>query len=685
VLTLQKVEDRSGISVDTANSPLDCILEKEWLLTNTRGGFASSTVVGCNTRRYHGLLIGSLDPPVKRVLAMSNCLETVCLGPGRFNLATCEFPNTISPDGFLRLKRFSKDLGVHFYYQLGDLRLKKSVYLLRERDTVVLVYEFRDVAQSFDFLIRPLVAMRDFHSLQKANTQLIFTLDSSSSVEQGEVLIYHSSVDYGRLLLSYRDAIFEKDPQWWFNFIYRCDRERGQDFTEDLFSPGFFRYNVDAPTRLVLWADLSRAVRQDKSAATVRFVPPDIEYVIQQLSEYRHSIIAPAGRDKLLGTLYQAGDQFIIKRSSKDVPRTTILAGFPWFADWGRDAFISLTGLLLATRRFAEAKSVLLSFSKAANQGLIPNYFDDYTDTAHFNSVDASLWFISAAFAYLAATGDRRTFNDQFLPSITSIIDSYQKGVLSDIRVDKDGLIIAGDPNSQLTWMDAKYNGVAFTPRNGKPVEVNALWYNALMLLVQYLADSGGANEQLLSSLRTRVNNVRESFCRLFWNESWGWLNDCIRPDGTVDATLRPNQIFAVALPFSPLEPARQKAVVAVVEKKLLTPFGLRSLPPDDCRYQGVYTGGQQQRDQAYHQGTVWPYLLGPFVEAYLKVNGFSPMSKKQAFRFIEPLLKHLTENGCIGQVSEIFDGNPPHRPKGCFAQAWSVAELIQAYLLIKY
>jgi predicted glycogen debranching enzyme len=475
------------------------------------------------------------------------------------------------------------------------------------------------------------------------------------------------------MLLNCRDATFEGDPQWWFNFTYRRDRERGQDFTEDLFTPGVFRSCIDLPTRIVLWADLG------KDYEPGRFVLPDIEDVIRQLSEHHKTIIAPAGDDKTLGRLFSAADQFVAKRIAKETQLTTILAGYPWFADWGRDAFISLPGLLLATRRFDEAKTVLLTFGQAANQGMIPNCFDDYTNTPHFNSVDASLWFINAAFAYLEASGDRITFKDRLLPVIISIIDSYRRGTRFGIHADKDGLITAGDANTQLTWMDAKCAGAAFTPRYGKPVEVNALWFNALMLLNRFYDD----DENPHRDLKHEIDRVRKSFCRLFWNDSWGWLNDCILPDGTADATLRPNQIFAVSLPFSALSLTQQKAVVNIIEEKLLTPYGLRTLSPDDRRYHSQYSGPQPERDRAYHQGTVWPYLIGPFVEAYLKVNGANLKSKKAAARFIKPLLAHLAEDCCIGQISEIFDGNPPHKPKGCVAQAWSVAELIRAYLLV--
>jgi predicted glycogen debranching enzyme len=684
------LNEKAGIYVETGNVPVEQLLEKEWLLTNTRGGYASSTVVGCNTRRYHGLLVGSLEPPVRRTVALSNCLETVFLGPGEFKLSTFEFPDKITPEGYLRLKGFRKDYGVHFHYEIGELRLTKSVYLSGERDAVAIVYDFTEVVGPIEFTVQPLVAMRDFHSLQKSGEQLTLSSDS------GQLVISNKAEDCGRLVLNYSGGFFEEKPGWWFNFVYRRDRERGQDFSEDIFCPGVINYRVDSPTKLVLWASISKDYKRGG-------ILPDIEDVIRRLSEHYNTVAAGANGDKILAILYQAGDQFIAKRITRNERCTTILAGFPWFADWGRDTFISLPGLLLATRRFDEAKSVLLTFAGAVSEGMLPNCFDDYGGGAHYNSVDASLWFINAAFAYLAASGDRVTFRERLLATINSIVDFYRRGTRFGIRADVDGLIMAGDSSTQLTWMDAKYDGVVFTPRYGKCVEVNALWYNALMLLNQFYDEEG----QPCRELKVEIDKVKKSFCRLFWNEEWGWLNDCIFPDGTADstpstgstsspqassgqasspradATLRPNQIFAVSLPFSPLTAGQQKAVVEIVEKKLLTPFGLRTLSPDDRRYRGTYTGGQSERDGAYHQGTVWAYLIGPFVEAYLKVYGLSRKSKKQALHIIEPLLRHLTDDGCLGQVSEIFDGEPPHKPKGCFAQAWSVAELIRAYLMV--
>jgi predicted glycogen debranching enzyme len=415
---------------------------------------------------------------------------------------------------------------------------------------------------------------------------------------------------------------------------------------------------------------------------------PDIEAVQKKLQKScqnpKHGAKSSGAGQKNGNRGYEvlclAADQFLARRRVKEDQRTTIIAGFPWFADWGRDVFVSLPGLLLLTGKTGEAKSVLTAFAQAADEGMIPNRFDDYGDTAYFNSIDASLWFIDASFRYLAATGDSAAFTQQLLPTIRWVVERYQKGTRFGIHADTDGLITGGDGSTQLTWMDAKCDGIAFTARGGKAVEVNALWYSSLRYLTQFYYDR---DTETAKEYGNMAGKVAESFRCLFWNEQLGYLNDAVLSDGSVDATLRPNQIFAVSLPFSALSLEQQRSVVNEVEEKLLTPYGLRTLSPEDSRYRGQFTGPQRQRDEAYHQGTVWPYLMGPFVEAYLKVNEFSKKSKKRAAELIEPLLKHLTDDGCLGQISEIFDGDPPHRPRGCFAQAWSVAELIRAYRLI--
>ncbi len=697
MLTLQKTKNAEIISVPISDRPIEDLLSKEWLLTNNRGGYASSTIIGCNTRRYHGLLIGSLTPPVNRIMALANCLEMVIINGNIFNLSTFEFYDKLTPEGFTFLKQFRQDTGVHFDYIVGGLELTKSVYLLRDSDTAVITYDFTTVAEPIEFVLRPFIGLRDFHTLQKSYAHL-----RSERLDTG-LIIRHDITDSCELFLSCLSMNFEEDPQWWFNFVYRNDRERGQDFAEDLWTPGFFKCRIDSPTKIAFHCDL-HASRHNKPRSPTF----NIHQSIKELLQHQRNIIAAARtRDKKLRTLCLAADQFITTRvpdeprATSHKRRATILAGFPWFADWGRDAFIALPGLLLETGRFDEAKSVLTTFAEAADDGMIPNRFDDYTNTAHFNSVDASLWFINAAFRYLDVTGDLKTFEQHLLPTIRSIVDSYHKGTRFGICADADGLITAGNNETQLTWMDTKYNGVVFTPRYGKAVEINALWYNSLSLLAQFYSSHSKKKQGRFAirpaQYKDMADKVRDSFRRLFWNENAGYLNDCILsafsetsplggPDGTIDATLRPNQIFAVSLPFSPLTPQQQASVVNTIQRNLLTPYGLRTLAPSDSRYKGTYTGPQQRRDEAYHQGTVWPYLIGPFVEAYLKVNNFSRKSKEEAAEFIEPLMRFAcgeTNDGCLGQICEIFDGDPPHKPRGCIAQAWSVAELIRAYRLI--
>ncbi|MFA5252258.1 MAG: amylo-alpha-1,6-glucosidase [Phycisphaerae bacterium] len=674
MLTLQKTDSNEIASISTDKKTVEDLLTKEWLLTNDRGSYASSTIIGCNTRRYHGLLIGSINPPANRIMALANCMEMVILNGNVFNLSTFEFGGKFAPAGFSFLKRFHQDTAVHFDYQLPQFKLTKSVYLLRDADMVALVYDFTSVKKPLEFALRPFMGLRDFHTLQKSYAPL-----SSAWLGNG-LLTRHDIPGSCELFLSCPSMSFEKDQQWWFNFTYRIDEERGQDFTEDLWTPGFFKGSIDSPARFVLWANFGSS---GKAASDAEELKPDIEAVREDLLRHQRNVTA-AAKTKDLRKLFAAADQFIAKRftaAGGDEQRTTILAGFPWFADWGRDAFIALPGLLLATERFEEAKSVLTTFAAAADEGMIPNRFDDRSDTAYFNSVDASLWFINAAFQYLNAAGDSETFTRQLLPVIRRIIDSYQQGSKFGICADADGLITAGNQQTQLTWMDAKYDGVAFTARYGKAVEINALWYNALCWLAQFYDSRDDMDNA--KHYRDLADKVKNSFCELFWNQEAGCLHDCILPNGLVDASFRPNQIFAVSLPFSPLSPEQQKAVVDAVQKNLLTPFGLRTLNVEDNRYIGTYTGIQKERDKAYHQGTVWPYLLGPFVEGYLKVYGSSRKSKKKASEFIKPLLRQMTEDGCLGQICEIFDGDAPHKPKGCMAQAWSVAELIRAYQLI--
>ncbi len=672
-LLSKKIAGLDKKTIKTGGRGFDSLLEKEWLLTNSRGGFSCGTVAGCNTRRYHGLLTGTLNPPANRIMALSNCLEMVEIGNYTKRLSCFEFDGATAADGIEYLKEFTKDGGVHFEYELWDVKVSKSIYMLADTDEIALVYDFSNMIAEFDFSVRPLVAIRDFHSLQKMTTQM------STDWHDNGITVRTGDMQTGSLYLCSEQMRFEEDAQWWNNFHYRKEQQRQADHIEDLWSPGVFKCHVDAPGRIVLFASFGGCGRRVEDECD------DVEIAIDSaMLKEKECACAIESDDKMFIELCNAAGQFVIDREIGGKRSATIMAGFPWFLDWGRDTFISLKGLLLCTGRHKEAASVLTTFAGAVDKGMIPNRFDDYGNPPHYNSIDASLWFVHSAFEFLSVTGDMQTFSSKLLPAIRWVMDSYSKGTRFGIKADDDGLITGGNEETQLTWMDAKSGDRAFTPRYGKAVEINALWYSNLCQLAKYYkhksSDLKGGLDEYYTEL---AGNVKESFVRLFWNEGLGYLNDCILPDGTVDSSLRPNQVWAVSLPFSPLDDGQKKCIVGVIERELLTAYGLRTLSSADRRFIGRYEGNGFQRNAAYHQGTVWPFLMGGFIEAYLKTNNFTKESKRKALRYLRPLLEHLNHDGCIGSISEIFDGDMPQRPRGCFAQAWSVAEVLRAYKMI--
>lgn len=665
--TIKTASDSRVIPI--IESEIETLLQKEWLLANRRGSYVSGTVLGCNTRRYHGLLIASLHPPVERFVTLSNLLETVTIGERKYELSNFEFSDRLHPQGYRYLKEFRRDTGVHFCYELDGLTVEKSIYLAYEQDLVAITYQFSGAAQELQFSLMPLVALRDFHGLQSSSTSL--NMEVEHDLVTARVMDPH-----GPAVHLYCDkARFERGADWWYAMHYRQETARGQHDYEDVWAPGHFRAALSAPATVTLCVQATTGLQRPGPLHEVR--AEELAAALQQRTE--QLCRQAQARDADQQALVKAADQFIVKRNiSESQESVSILAGFHWFADWGRDTFIGLPGLLLRTGREAEAREVLLTFAQALDQGMIPSRFDDYGGAPHYNAVDASLWFIHSAYQYLLATGDQATYQEKLLPVLAEIVRHYQDGTRFHIHAD-DGLISAGDPQTQLTWMDARCNGISFTPRHGKPVEINALWINALHIMAETAADS-----QEREKFARMAGTAEQNFVRLFWNVQNNCLHDCILSDGTVDAAIRPNQIFAVSLPFSPLDEKYQLSVVQVVRDELLTPYGLRSLSPRDSRYRGRYSGNQFQRDSAYHQGTVWAFLIGPFVEAYLKVHRFSQQARSEAAEMIEPLLRHLNEDACLGSVSEIFDGDWPHRPNGCVAQAWSIAELLRAKLLIQ-
>ena len=647
---------------------LDEMLEKEWLLTNDRGSYAAGTVLGCNTRRYHGLLVASLLPPVERIVTLSNLLETVCYQGRTCELSNFEFSDRMHPQGYRSLRQFRQDTGVHFRYELDDLVVEKSIYLAHDQDLLAVTYDFSGSVEGGRFSIMPLIALRDFHSLQSSSTSL--SMDQTDDVYTAHVLDPQGPAAHFHC----PGANFEGGADWWYAMRYRKEAARGQHDYEDVWAAGSFKTDFVCPARVTLVVQATAGLQRPGP------LDIDVDELIDSLHSRREKLYTWADvRDEHDKKLAKAADQFIVRRRISDSQiSTSILAGYHWFADWGRDTFISLPGLLLETGRFSEAREVLATFGSVLNEGMVPNCFDDYGGQPHYNSVDASLWYVMAAYRYLLATEDEQTFNQHFRPVVEQIIEAYRDGTRFNIHADGDGLIVSGDAETQLTWMDARCNNVSFTPRYGKPVEVNALWINALHILAKTASDGNRRRYWL-----DQAQLAEKSFRMSFWNTDQSCLYDCIMPDGSPDVSVRPNQIFAVSLPFSCLDSEQQLSVVRTVQEHLLTPYGLRSLSPQDGRYCGRYQGDQYSRDSAYHQGTVWGFLMGPFIEAFLKVHRFSPESARQAHDMITPLLDHLDNDACLGSVSEIFDGDPPHQPRGCIAQAWSVAELLRVKKLL--
>ena len=644
--------------------PFERQITREWLLTNGRGGFAAGTLAGVPTRRYHGLLIAAARPPLERWLFLSSVLERVTLNDEAFEFAHFEFDGTFHPKGFAHqtesaLNNNASPPFVRFTFEAGDVQLTKWIVLLPDRDEVIVRYRLSTgTAEPVTLGLCPLVAMRDFHGQTRQ-------FDPGFAVDQTQGYVAVDAFFEGPRLWMRADrhddgpdVTFDPRPDWWQGFKYRVESQRGLDDREDLFVPGWFQVEGHGSIDVALHAAADFGGSVLVAPEPVTWSPPaeadESATEAQRLSQATHAFVV----DRL-----RADGHF-----SK-----TILAGYPWFGDWGRDAFIALPGLLLETQRFAEAREVLETFASALADGLIPNRFDDYGLGCIYNSVDASLWYLHAADAYLTASGDETAWPDFLEATYASIINAFHQGTKFNIHADRDGLVVCGDEDLQLTWMDAKCDGVVFTPRHGKPVEINALWYHALCIMADRVADDTGSERyQRLADL------VKKSFVQAFWNKEQKCLYDVVRDDRADDA-VRPNQIFAVSLPHSPLNKTQQKSVLSTVRRELLTPFGLRSLSANHPKYAGRYDGGRFGRDSVYHQGTVWGWLIGPYIEAYLRVHDFSATAKAQMRKHLKHLIDHLDEAG-LGSVSEIFDGDSPHTPRGCFAQAWSVAELYRAW-----
>jgi predicted glycogen debranching enzyme len=642
---------------------------REWLVTNGIGGYASGTVAGSQTRRYHGLLVAALQPPVGRTQLVSAIDEIVHYDGADFPLATHRWASgAVDPQGFLLLEDFHLAGSTPVWtYALADALLEKRVWMHQGENTTYIQYTLVRGSSALEMELKVLVNYRDFHSLTHAGDWRM----NIAPIDKGvKVLAFDGATPF---YLKSSAATGEPRHEWHLGCFLGEETARGLSDREDRLFAALFRTRLEIGSSVVFVATTEANALLD--GETARAERANYEVKLFQDWQAKNEVLAEEA-PSWLWQLILAADQFIVKRSLSEEPDgRSIIAGYHWFGDWGRDTMIALPGLTLATGRAEVAKQILLAFSRYVDGGMLPNNFPDAGGKPEYNTVDAALWYFESVRQYFEATQDAVTLQKLF-PVLAGMIDAHIAGTRYNIYVDPaDGLLYAGDPGVQLTWMDAKIGDWVVTPRAGKPVEINALWINALETMAGFarlLAKPGDTYEKFAAK-------ARKSFQR-FWNADRGCCFDVIDSPGVGnDALLRPNQIFTVSLPVSPLKPEQQKAVVDVCARQLLTSHGLRSLAPGEAGYTGHYGGSPRDRDAAYHQGTVWGWLLGPFALAHYRIY----QDREAALRFLEPPGRQIYASG-LGTLSEIFDGDAPFTPRGCIAQAWTVAEVLRAWQTIR-
>ena len=671
---------------------MDSLDRREWLSANGLGGYASGSVSGANTRCYHGLLVAALTPPGQREVLLSRLDEVAVVGNEVYELGTSVWQSgTIAPEGYRHLVRFQASPVPSWEYQVGLGRLIKRVAAVPGRNATAISYHLED-GPPVRFEIKVVANGRNFHGATHGHPDWHF---QQQGWVQGrlEVAAWEGAPSWQ---LTWRaDAELEYRPagQWYWGYLYLEEEARGLPPVEDNYCLGSLVVHLAAGDRLDLLASADAPPLQSTterepelaalpglSSSVVRAWPADGDWptadeVAEALTARTRRMVAEAGLPATAASesLVASADQFLVRRASTG--GSTVIAGYHWFDDWGRDTMIALPGLTLTTGRFAEAREILRTFARYLDQGMLPNRFPEADAVPEYNTVDATLWWFHALDRYVAATGDLGLAREQ-LPLLTDVVEWHLRGTRYGIVVDPaDGLLWAGEPGVQLTWMDARVGERVVTPRHGKPVEVQGLWYNALAVLAE-LSDRLGRDGSTYAVLAERARLGLQAF----WYDRGGYLYDVLGPDGAGDPTLRPNQLIALGLPRCAIDRAQAASALAAVEAALLTPYGPRTLAPDDPAYVGRYAGDVPHRDGSYHQGPAWPWLIGPYADAVLAVRGDSPETRQQLTGVIAPLLDHLEGDGCLGSVSELFDGDAPHAPNGAAAQAWSVAELLRVY-----
>jgi predicted glycogen debranching enzyme len=648
-------------------SDLPVAEKREWLVTNGIGGFASGTVAGVLTRRYHGLLVASLKPPLGRTLLVSHVQELVEYDGTRYELSCCRWAGgSIAPEGHRLIESFRIEGTTPVWtFAFADAQLEKRLWMEQGANTTYVTYKMLRGSLPLNLGAKVLVNYRDYHSSTHAGG---WRMDVQS-VDKG--LRVHAFEGAAPIFLLSAGAQAQPEHEWYRDFDLDAERFRGLDDREDHLHAGTFHAALSAGEAITIIASTEPSADLNGERAFGRQALHD-EMLLDRWASANRSLASEA--PGWIPQLVLAADQFVVRRPLQDdAEGKSVIAGYHWFGDWGRDTMIALPGLTLTTGRPEIAARILRTFAKFVDQGMLPNVFPDAGQTPEYNTADASLWYFEAVRQYVAATNDL-DFLRELYPVLTDMIDWHLRGTRFQIHADpQDGLLYAGQPGVQLTWMDAKVGDWVVTPRVGKPVEINALWLNAVSSMTEFarLLKRPTAGHACL------VKRARSGFAR-FWNEAAHCCFDVIDGPNGNDASIRPNQIFAVSLPETALTPERQRAVVDACARHLLTSHGLRSLSPHDPQFRGRYGGTPLERDGSYHQGTVWGWLLGPFALAHLRVYR-DPI---QAASFLEPISRHLNVHG-LGSISEIFDGDPPFTPRGCIAQAWSVAEVLRAWTAI--
>lgn len=638
---------------------------REWLITNGIGGFAGSSLSGLLTRGYHGMLIAALKPPLERKLLVSQVQEKVVVSTkdhsSEYQLGSNLYPDRIDPHGYQYLTTFAYGFHPEFIYEIDGRIIVKKIYMIYQENTTIIEYLYLDGQEKISLHISPFLNYRDYHGHLEAN-------DWPWEMEHHGLQYKFTPFTGAHPIYMTCRGSWQANPHWHRGLFYPIEEYRGLKSVEDHFVPGSLRFDLKPGERTGLIFSTEEKYLQEVDLK--KTYHQEVERISQLLQQAE-------ARDVISQRLVVAADQFLTRR--KSTKATTIIAGYPWFTDWGRDSMIALPGLTLVTGRWQEAKEIIQTFAQRSYQGLIPNRFLEEDDLLEYNTVDATLWFFIAIYEYYQKTGDQKLIFE-YLAQLQEMLAYHSQGTLWGIKMDRDGLLTQGASGVQLTWMDAKVGDWVVTPRQGKAVEINALWYNCLRIVASFTELVRG--KAAARYYEEQASQVLSTFLAKFWNQEGEYLYDRIDGDFS-DPKIRPNQIFALSLPFPLLSRDLGCKVLKVVKEHLLTPYGLRSLSPKDNQYHGVYGGNQHERDAAYHQGTVWSWLLGPYLGALWYVEGGSKKTKEKIQKLLEPLLAHLETDGAIGQISEIFEGDRPFKARGCYAQAWSVAEILRIRDLI--